>query len=165
MQLRRVSVSLALLPLLGAAHSLSAQRTPVAVVAQLYRDFAWEALIDEPRWPGHSLVEQPRNVLARYFDDTLTNLLLADRACAARVDGECNNLDFDPIWASQDPSAANMTITPTADSAIVAVKYVYSPNRVYIELSFRMSRTRFGWRVHDIVYADGTSLVSILRKR
>ncbi|MGK2857510.1 MAG: hypothetical protein ACSLFQ_09910 [Thermoanaerobaculia bacterium] len=39
----------------------------VAVVTQLYQEFAWEALIGEPQLPGQELLEQPREALVRYF--------------------------------------------------------------------------------------------------
>ena len=75
--------SLALSLLVAAASSLAAQRadssSAVATVAQLYRDFAWEAVVEEPEWRGHDLLDQPRAILLRYFDEHLTDLLLADR--------------------------------------------------------------------------------------
>jgi hypothetical protein len=142
---------------------LRGQGTAVAAVTRLYKDYAWEAVIEEPIVPG-SLLEQPRSVLARYFDDTLTAALLTDRACAAKAHGICN-LDFDPIWASQDPDGAtSLRVTATPDSNVVAVSYVYAPNGSPHSLSYHLRKTPRGWRIHDIVYPDGTSLLGLLAR-
>ena len=155
-------VSLAGLALLAPSGELRAQATAVTAVVQLYKDYAWEAVIDEPLPRSLDLMEQPRQVLARYFDDTLTNALLADRACAARTRSICN-LDFDPIWASQDPvGTTSLKITATQDSTVVAVSYVHAPSRSAHSLSYRLRRTARGWRIRDIVYPDGTSLLVLL---
>ncbi len=134
-----------------------AQATPVGVVAQLYRDFAWEAVMDEPEWRGHSLMEQPQTVLARYFDDGLIALLLADRACVSRTHEECR-LDHLPIWDSQDPGATQLKVLGTPDSSVVRVSFRYPSDRTPIELAYHMVRTGRGWRIHDIVSRSAGSL-------
>ena len=162
MRLRPVSIFGVLLALSAPTRLLHAQATAVAAVVQLYRDYAWEAVIDEPTESNLELMGQPRRVLARYFEDSLTTLILADRACA-RVHGECN-LDFSPIWDGQDPSgSAEMHIAATADHAVVAVTFRYLPNNQVIHLSYRMTRTVKGWRIHDIVSPRGWSLLAVLR--
>ena len=164
MRLRAISTCGALLALLGPTEALHAQSGAVAAVVQLYRAYAWEAVIDEPTQPTLELMEQPGKVLARYFDDTLTALILTDRACAARVHGECN-LDFLPIWDGQDPSgSAEMKIAATADPGVVAVTFRYLPNYQMVHLSYRMTRTTRGWRIHDIVSSRGWSLLALLRR-
>jgi hypothetical protein len=152
---------LVLLALLAPARTMPAQASPVTVVAQLYRDFAWEAIVDEPKSRDDALLAQPRIVLARYFDDTLTALILNDRSCAAKTHGICR-LDFSPIWASQDPGASELRIAATKDPTVVAVRFRYPATGAMIQLSYRMSQTRSGWRVHDIVDSPGRSLRAIL---
>ncbi len=161
MRSRAIPFLSALLALLAPARELRAQASPVAVVAQLYRDFAWEAIVHEPEWRDHALLEESREVLARYFDDSLTALIVNDRSCVARTHEICR-LDFSPIWDSQDPGASEMKIAATRDSSVVAVRFRYPATGRVIELSYRMSQTRHGWRVHDIVYGTGRSLLSIL---
>ena len=161
MNLRAIAGFLALFFSLAATPALPSDAGAQAVVAQLYRDFAWEAVVDKPEWPGHSLLEQPRQVLARYFDENLAALILKDRSCVAKTHEICR-LDFSPMWASQDPGASELKVSPTKDPGVVAVKFRYPGNGSIIELSYRMSKTRIGWRVHDILYSSGSSLLSVL---
>jgi hypothetical protein len=133
----------------------------VQVVAQLYRDFAWEAIIDEPEWVGHDLLDQPRSVLEGYFDHNLATLILKDRQCATQTHEICR-LDFSPIWASQDPGASETKIIAGATPDIVSVKFRYPGDGSKIEMSYRLIKTNVGWRIADIRYSSGSTLLSIL---
>ena len=158
-----MSICGVLVAVLAPTRLLHAQASPVSAVVKLYRDYAWEAVIDEPMAPNLELMGQPRRVLARYFDDSLTTLILADRACAARVHGECR-LDFLPIWDGQDPSgSAQMKIAATADPSAVGLTFRHLPSNQAVSLSYRMTRTPKGWRIRDIVSARGWSLRGILQ--
>ena len=64
--------SCASLPLLAAPRPSA---DGVEIVAQLYRYFAWEAVIVEPDATESGLIDQPRAVLERYFDSNLSTLL------------------------------------------------------------------------------------------
>ncbi len=145
------------------AAPLQAQEGGVAVVAQLYRDFAWEVVVAEPMWHGHYLLEQPRAVLERYLDSSLTTLLLADRRCVSEGEGICN-LDFDPIWNSQDPGATDLAVTATSDPTRVSVRFRQAPQGNRVALLYLVVRTQAGWRIRDIRYPNGTSLVQILSR-
>jgi len=157
--------SLALSLLVAAASSLAAQRadssSAVATVAQLYRDFAWEAVVEEPEWRGHDLLDQPRAILLRYFDEHLTDLLLADRACEKRAHEHCG-LGFLPIWASQDPAAAELKVLPTQDSSVVVVTFRYPSNGDSVKLTYQLFHTRSGWRIHNISQGSRWSLLTLL---
>jgi hypothetical protein len=135
---------------------------PDAVVSQLYKDFAWEAVPDHAEKPG--LIEQPRAVLQRYFDDGLTNLILADRACAERTHEICR-LDFSPIWDSQDPAASGLKVSATKDPSVVNVTFRDPESHDVTELTYRMTKTQAGWRVHDIAYKSHESLLTLLRAK
>jgi hypothetical protein len=148
---------------------LDAQRSPksgaVALVVQLYADFACEAVVDTPGCDGrHQLVDQPRPVLARYFDDRLVQLWLADRACAARTHETCN-LDFMPMWASQDPVGTSVKILPTADSTRVDVELRSSSSQESRTLRYTLTKMPAGWRIHDIARGKEWSLVGLLSKK
>lgn len=138
-----------------------AQPTAIQVVAQLYRDFAWEAVIDEPGSDSYTLLSQPRAVLERHFDAKLASLILEDRQCAIQTREICK-LDFSPIWASQDPGATELRIVAGSKPDIVSVKFRYPSNGESIELSYLMARTKLGWRVSDIRYTSGSTLLSVL---
>ncbi len=135
----------------------------VRTVAQLYRDYAWEAVMEEPGGAAFALVAQPRNVLAKYFDDELTALLLKDRECARRTKGICN-LGFSPLWASQAPGASALKVTGTSDPAVVAVTFRHPDETTPTTLQYRVRRTPAGWRIQDIVYAEIGSLVKLLKQ-
>jgi hypothetical protein len=157
--------SFAAILFLAQASSLAAQRatssSAAVTVVQLYRDFAWEAVVEEPEWPGHALLDQPRAILLRYFDEQLTDLLLADRACENRTHGICR-LDFLPIWASQDPAATELKVVPTQDSSVVVVKFRYPSNGDSVELRYQLLHTASGWRIHDISQGAHQSLLATL---
>jgi hypothetical protein len=143
------------------AYAASSGDRPEDTVARMYKDFAWEAVIDEPRWDGEQLIEQPEPILRRYFDDRLTALILRDRACVAKSHEICR-LNFDPIWASQDPGATELKVFPATSSNIVQVQFRYPGDKARIKLSYRMMRTARGWRIADIEYPSSRSLSMIL---
>ena len=136
-----------------------AAESPVGAVNHLYHDFAWEA-VGAPS-SKHGLAQQPKAILLRYFTPQLSAALAADAECAARTQEICA-LDFLPLWASQDPAATNLQVTPGAQSGQVKVRYIYPPTGAVVVLRYRLLQTKAGWRVSDIVYPSGESLASLL---
>lgn len=136
----------------------------IAIVAKLYRDFAWEALIDEPKQSELELLNQPRQVLSQYFNNNLVSLLLKDRECQRKTHEICN-LDFLPIWAGQDPGAYQLKVLATSNPNIVSVNFLYPSNGGKIELTYRVTKTKEGWRVGDIIQQSGNSLLSDLSRK
>jgi hypothetical protein len=160
--LRSTLVSLITFALLSTSTGVVSSQQPqpnaqVAIVTQLYRDFAWEAVLFQPDLPG--LFDQPRDVLEKYFDQKLTALILQDRACAAKQ-GMCN-LDFLPLWDSQNPGATDLEVSQTAQSTVVSVKYRDLRSSKTIALSYQLTNTDQGWRISNISTSDW-SLISIL---
>ncbi len=151
--------SCASLPLLAAPRPSA---DGVEIVAQLYRYFAWEAVIVEPDATESGLIDQPRAVLERYFDSNLSTLILADRRCAAET-GEICQLDFMPMWDSQDPAATEVRITAGATADKVDVTFRYPGDDKVTRLDYRVAKTRQGWRITDIHYASGHSLLGVLK--
>jgi hypothetical protein len=131
---------------------------PEGIVLKVYKDYAWEAIM---AGPYDGLLEQPKSVLEQYFDEKLTSLILKDRACAEKK-GICN-LDFDPVWDSQDPSASDLEVKKTDKQNIISVTFRYPSNDERTELKYRVTKTVKGWRISDISGKDW-SLVSILSK-
>lgn len=135
-----------------------------AIVAQLYRDFAWEAVVHQPSWIG--LMDQPREILERYFDKKLATLILQDRACAKK-EGVCK-LNFLPIWGSQDPSARDMEVQQSDKAEIIVVKFRYPSTNEIITLRYQLTQTLNGWRISDIsgiMNGAKWSLLSILNSQ
>lgn len=159
-----VCATLSLTASLGSAQR-SKPPAAVAVVRQLYADFACEAVVDEPGCDTqHEFVDQPHLVLAKYFDDRLTRLWLADRNCAARTHEVCR-LDFSPIWDSQDPTGTYVRILATPDSAAVDVQVRHGPTSKKSILRYTLVKVPAGWRIHDIVRGKEWSLVALLSRK
>jgi hypothetical protein len=139
--------------------SASAADTASQAVARLYRDYAWEAVVAQPSTPG--LAQQPKTVLLKYFTPKLASALAADAACSAR-NAEICALDFAPLWASQDPAAVDLSVSPGTRAGQVGVQFTYPGTGQVLRLTFRLVRTKAGWRVADIVYPSGPSLAQQL---
>jgi len=135
----------------------------LAAVTKLYQDFAAEAVIDTAELSMPDLFGRPKAAMARYLDDELVALVLADRECSRRTHEVCN-LDFAPIWDSQDMVGATVKIAAGKDSSHVQVEVRYAPNGVR-RLTYVMVHTPAGWRVHDIEYDSHESLVAMLRAK
>ncbi len=133
---------------------------PVALVTTLYKTYAWEAVIEQPDLSSLDLFEQPRNVLAQYFDAHLVALILKDRECVKKAHEVCR-LDFMPMWSGQDPGATNLVIQQTRKATIVSVHFRYPGNGELIKLTYQLSQTAEGWRISDIRGAS-FSLLSVL---
>jgi hypothetical protein len=146
------------LVLSACAVAQAAEPPSVAIVSQLYRDFAWEAVLAPPAAPG--LAQQPKSVLLRYFTPQLASALAADAACASQHHEVCA-LDFLPLWGSQDPVAQDLSFVQTSNDQ-VQVRFISPPSRQAVVLEFKTVPTKIGWRVADISYSSGPSLAQLL---
>jgi hypothetical protein len=146
--------------LLSVNGPLSAQEDihnlPVATVVRLYRDYAWEAVVEEPNLLREELLSSPPDVLRKYFDGQLVALLLKDRNCGQAM---CN-LDFMPMWAGQDAGGTTVSIKATESPTVVTVR-LRQPDYSCVELTYYLKKAVKGWRISDIKGAEW-SLVSIL---
>jgi hypothetical protein len=129
-------------------------------VERLYRDFAWEAVIDQPV-STPTFLEQPDAVWLRYLSPRLVELLRRERDCAARTHEICQ-LDFDPIWASQDPGATQLTIVEGDAPDVALVTFMHPADGQRIRLTFSLVSGAEGWSIDDIHYQVGSSLRALL---
>jgi hypothetical protein len=130
-------------------------------VERLYRDYAWEAVMSTPGKNVSGLMQESRATLERYFDHTLTDLIVKDSECAVRTHEICN-LDFLPIWSGQDPAASDLTVTSTSDPSVVGVQFHHPAATVPIKLTFTLAKSAGGWRITDIKGEDW-DLLQVLR--
>jgi hypothetical protein len=149
------------LPSLSYANSREYKK-PEEVVAWLYRDFSWEVTMGDQYWQNGTLIEQPREVLSQYFSDEMVSLIIKERACV-KAKHELCNLNFDPIFVSQDPSAVDLEISHADKSNTVHVRFRYACSQERVNLYFKIEKTARGWRVSNITYGDGKSLLKILK--
>jgi hypothetical protein len=149
--------------------ALSAQRAPlsprVALVRDLYSDFACEAVVDSPGCAErHEFVDLPIDVLRQYFDESLARLWVAERERAGRT-REVGKLDFSPIWDSQDPPGTYVRILAISDSSHVEVELRHLADSEIRNLRYTLVRTSAGWRIHDIEAPKKWSLVALLSRK
>ena len=101
---------------------------------------------------------------AKFMTPKLIKLLYREGECQRRNEEDCN-LDFDPFWASQDPSAEALKIAKSAKPEIVVVTYRHNyGKRELVTMKYRIEQTKQGPRIADIKYEDGSSLVNLLEQ-
>jgi len=130
----------------------------VALVAGLYREFAWEVVITEPQ--GTTFLLQSEAVLSRYLTPTLLQLLMKERACATERKEICS-LGFTPIWDGNDPAAVGLRVLPGARPNEVSVRFTAHSKRA-VEIYYDLVQVNGSWRIDNIRTKDW-SLVSILQ--
>ena len=135
---------------------------PEDVVVWLYHDFAWEAVMSTRPSNSSQLYGQPREILEGYLSAELTTLILNDQKCV-EDSGEPCNIDFGILWDSQDPIAYDLKISGADTNNTIRVQYTYI-NGENIKIDFRVEEFEHGWRITDIIYKKGFSLLEILRR-
>lgn len=133
------------------------------VVEQLYQDYSWENSA-EPAKSKTVLVEAHEVELSKYFSKSLVDLIRKDNICMARTGGICN-LDFDPIYASQDSEATDIKISEPDKNNRVKVQFRYPSTHQLIKIQYKMVRTNLGWRINDVCYSTGSCLRKLLSRK
>jgi len=135
-----------------------------AVVAKLYKDFAWQALASQHDLFGDDVAHQSKATLEHYFSPALADLLVNDAACQIRSRGICN-LDFDLLFDSQDPRVTDLDVTTTSPGR-VAVIYKDPVDGKATRMEFDVARVAGQWKIADIIYSrpDRVSLKRVLSR-
>lgn len=98
--------------------------------------------------------------LQRFFDKKLADLLW--KILTAKSD-EVGPLDFDPLFNAQDLLLRNFRIgASTGDEQKSMVTVTFRNDSRAETIKFRLRHTDAGWKVENIVYADGSDLIKIL---
>lgn len=125
---------------------------PEDVVARLYRDFSWEALISPSFFAKDALANQPVKVLKQYFTSRLAELIAKDTEFEIRTK-ELGHIDFMLIFGSQDPEGiSNIRINRNAGTNVVSVLYDGNGEKDIMKMHFETVQTGSGWRISDIRY-------------
>jgi len=99
--------------------------------------------------------------LDQFFTRELANLIWND---AHSSGGEVGALDGDPLFNAQDMKITNFLVhegTVGTQAAEVPVSFTNFGEKH--QITFRLVQNRAGWRIGNIEYDDGTSLLEILR--
>lgn len=146
--------------------SVAASKNEASVVTELYRAYAWEAVVsvtyDETSPRLRHLADEKGAVLRQYFSPELTALLVADSECKVRTREICK-LDFVPIFASQDPAAMDLSIKRIGPGS-VKVSFTYPSSQEKIQIDYKVRLVGGKWLITDIVYPglSNTSLRKLL---
>lgn len=141
----------------------AAKANPEAVVvAKLYKDFAWQAMAGQPDLFGEDVSHLDKRGLKQYFAPALADLLLKNAACEVKYQGICN-LDFDLLFASQDPRVTDLEITAVRPG-MVSVVFTDPTSDNKTKIDFKMMRIGGVPRIADIIYhgPNPSSLVKML---
>lgn len=150
-------VLLLLLVVPNGARAAQAKRaavtTPDAVVRELYKV--------HKKGYGHVFVKEGRRLQQRFFDENLAGLIWKDLTETPR--DEVGRLDFDPLYNAQDISITRFSVgaaTLEGDKATVPVTFQNYDRKE--NLKFLMTKTATGWKISNIDYGEGFTLLKIL---
>lgn len=129
-------------------------QSPAAAVRGLYAAFPPEAQVT--RDLNFVTVEPAER--AAYLTPKLAQALTAARA-ACEPGTECAP-DFDPLYDAQDVSLSGLSVSDADKANVVKVSFDNFGKKTTVRL--KTERTDAGWKVSDIVYAEGGSLAEIL---
>ena len=126
--------------------------SPRAVVVSLYKQHKTRSPFFQTK---------SRALLDKYFVRELANLLWQD---AHSSGDEVGALDGDPLFNAQDMEIKNFSVhegTVAAQAAEVPVSFTNFGEKH--QITFRLVAERAGWRIANIEYDDGATLVGILK--
>lgn len=153
-------ILLVVVMLAGLSFSAAAQQgskslkpmSPRAVVVSLYKQHKKRSPFFQTR---------SRALLDKYFARELADLIWQD---ARSSGGEVGALDGDPLFNAQDMKITNFLVhegTVGTEMADVLVSFENLGQKQ--QITFKLVQSRTGWKVANIEYDDGTSLLKILR--
>ena len=134
----------------GDARSLDAERH----IADLYR------LHDSKKSPFFQTKDRSR--VDAFFTKSTADLIWKD---AVQSKGEVGAIDFDPLYDTQDLEKKNFAIgnaSVSGDTATVVVSYTNYGEKMRI--TFVMKMQEGSWKIDDIKYQAGHSLLAILKE-
>lgn len=139
----------------GAAAQTSA---PDALVKDLYKTHEEEFKTSNFKILGG----KNRTLLDKYFDKTLADFLWKDLTTHK---GEVGVLDFDPFYNAQDADIKNLVVGQpkiNGDKATVTVTFQNYDRKE--TLNYSLTRQNAGWKISDIKYTDGGSLLGYFKE-
>lgn len=163
---KRLALTIAAALAIGWGGTAFAAKTDneAAVVAKLYKDFAWQAMASQADLFGDDLPHQSKATLEKYFAPVLVDLLIKDATCQTKYQGICN-LDFDPLFDSQDPRVTDLDVT-RASPGRVSVVYKDPVDQKKTQIDFEVARIGGAWKITDVIYrrSEKVSLKQVLSR-
>src|SRR5512133_3904415 len=116
---------------------------PGDVVRALYAAYPWE---------GNKAVQnEPREVLARYFDEKLTALFIKEQECTKRYQGDLCNITADVLYQAQDAEVADFGVCASERGAEWTDVRFRNFGKARV-VTYRTTRTPAGWRIADQLF-------------
>lgn len=120
--------------------------------------------MEEPRCPAdRDLLQMSRGRLLRYFDGRLIDLWIRDRQCVTRTREICN-LDFLPLWDSQDPAGVTVRVLAGERQDRIIAELRRPASAEVVRLHFELVHRAKGWRIRDVTKPTVWSLVELLSR-
>ena len=133
-----------------AQSTAAAANTPDALVADLYRAHKQKR--------GPFFQTRSRALVDKYFAKPLADLIWKD---AVTSKGEVGAIDGDPLYDAQDFQIKNFAIgKPTIDGTNAKVNVTFVNIGEKKTIVFLLTKGAAGWRINDIDYGGGRTLVS-----
>jgi hypothetical protein len=143
------------LSLVVLAQSTSTKRIgPDAIVADLYHQHNHK----------HSPFFQTRSraLLYKYFEKSLADLIWKD---AVHSKGEVGAIDGDPLYDAQDMEIKKFAIKkPRYEEGRALVDVTFENFGKPQTITFIVVNGKTGWRIRDLVYTEGRTLLSELKE-
>ena len=133
-------------------------QTPDSVVKELYKIHDQDMKGNDDR----ILSGKNRKMIDKFFDRTLADFIWKDLTTHK---DEVGVLDFDPFYNAQDFEIKNLSISKgkiIGSKATVVVKFQNFGAKV--SLTYHLIRQNSAWKISDIKYADGSSLVGYFKE-
>jgi ABC-type transporter MlaC component len=147
-----------LLSVLGVSAGLAQSSTPESVVKELYKMHDQDLKGNNNR----ILSGQIRKMLDKFFDKKLADFIWKDLTSNS---DEVGVLDFDPFYNAQDFDVKNFSAAKAkivGTKATVVVKFNNFDRRD--TLNYQLVRRNSVWKISDIKYTDGTSLLGYFKE-
>lgn len=141
------------MPQSASAQKKTAGDSPTALIKNLY------AVHKDGNGPIFS--RKGKHLLPKYFDAKLTKLIWHN--IAETPPDLVSNLDFDPLFDAQDTKITGFNVGKPkieGSAATVVVRFKNFDKRTRI--TFMLSNTGSGWRIHNLVYSSGHDLLKTL---
>lgn len=152
------SIFLATFFLLGFSVVSVLAQTPDAVVKELYKVHDQDLKSSDDQ----ILNRENRKYIDKFFDKILADFIWKD--LTTHID-EVGVLDFDPFYNAQDFQIKNLVIGKpkiSGSKATVIVKFQNFEKRE--TLTYQLTKQKNVWKISDIKYADGSSLLGYFKE-
>lgn len=162
--MKRLILSLAVISLAAAGAAAQTAKRPTAAPARSPEAVVRELYRIHRNGYGPLFEKRGRSYHEKFFDANLAGLIWKDLTETPK--DEVGRLDFDPLFNAQDIQIKNFRVGAGAvegDAAGVTVTFVNFDREVKID--FRLSRTKAGWKISNIVYGgdgQGSDLLKLL---